>query len=185
MIVCSPLWADTALPCFGFAPSPLPVSGFPVLAEPCAFQACWSCRRRLPVLGHQRGHRRVTEPSAYRRLQVIKDRATLLEATGDHRPAPLAPAPPRFPARPLRHVPIQDHEPNRLLRQVVRRLHARRRHELEVRLAVLREALRQVLTRPRRRHIAQRLLPECVAGGTQSPAEGPLRQSLPLVEDRE
>src|SRR5215831_17863909 len=145
MIIFSTSRADTALPCVGFAPSPLPVSGFPVLAEPCTFQAYWNCCRRLPVLGHQRGHRRVTEPSDNRRFQVIKDRATLLETTGDHRPDPLAPAPPRLTARALRHVPVQDHEPDRLLRQVVRRLHARRRHELEVRLPVLREALRQVL----------------------------------------
>src|SRR4029077_3442085 len=105
-----------------------------------------------------------------------------LGATGDHRPDPLAPPPTRLTARPLRHLPVQYHEPNRLLRQVVRRLHVRGRHELEVRLPVLREALRQILAVLRRRHITQRLLPERVAGGTQSTAEGPLRQPLTLVE---
>src|SRR5205807_4321798 len=41
-----------------------------------------------------------------------------------------------FTARPLRDVPVDHHEADRLLRQVVRRLHTRRRHEREVTLAV-------------------------------------------------
>src|SRR5262245_35224484 len=94
--------ADTALSRFGFARGPLPVSGFPVLAEPYTFPARWGCRRRSPILGQQRGHRTVTEPGHDRRLQVIKDRAALLGARGDHRPDPLAPPPPRRAARPLR-----------------------------------------------------------------------------------
>src|SRR5262245_18133770 len=72
------------------------------------------------------------EPGRHRRLQVLKDRPSLLTARRHHRPVPLTPAVAAPPPRPLRYPPIDHHEPDRLLRQVVRRLDPGLRNEPEI-----------------------------------------------------
>ncbi len=88
----------------------------------------------------------------------------------------------RFPAlapRPLRDQAVDHHEPDRLLRQVVRRLHPRRRDEPEITLPMLLEPLRQVATvaaSPARRscHIAApRPAPPPAGSGTAGPSVAP------------
>ncbi len=70
---------------------------------------------------------------------------------GDHRPDSLAPLPALFAARPLRDVPVDHHEADRLLGQVVRRFYPRRGDEREIGVSVLAKPLRHVLAVPRRR----------------------------------
>ena len=103
----------------------------------------------------QRRRLRPLEPRRHRRLQVLKHRSPLLRARRDHRPDPFAPAVSPFTPRPLRDQAVDHHEPDRLLRQVVRRLHSRRRDEPEITLPMLLEPLRQVATGSRRRHVVR------------------------------
>src|ERR1700730_200165 len=84
------------------------------------------------------------EPRLDRCLQIIEHRTPLLPARRDHRPDPLTPPIPRFAPRPLRHQPVEHHEPDRLFRQVVRRLHSRLREEPEITLPMLLEPNPQV-----------------------------------------
>src|SRR5262249_47687354 len=84
--------------------------------------------RLLSTLRQQRRAGSSLEVRPDRRVQVFPHAASLLRARRHHRPDPLAPAPPFLPARPLRYVPVYHHEPNRLLRRVVRRLYPGRRH---------------------------------------------------------
>src|SRR5262249_18040660 len=79
----------------------------------------------------QRRRLAAREASPHRRLQIPQHALALLRARRDHAPDPLAPAVARRAARPLRDVPVDHHEADRLLRQVVRRLHPRRRYERE------------------------------------------------------
>ena len=60
---------------------------------------------------------------------------------------------PLFAPGPLRDQSVDHHEADRLLRQVVRRLHSRRRHEPEITLAMLLEPGRHVATVFRRWHV--------------------------------
>ena len=129
-------------------PPVAPAADFPVPPNltPAAVAATTG---RLLDLTQQRRHCRLLQERCHCLRQVLKDRASLLRTRRDHRPDPLTPPPPLLPARPLRDLPVDDHEPDRLLRQVVRRLHVRRRHELEVGLPVLLKPLRQVCNRSR------------------------------------
>src|SRR6516165_12754290 len=77
---------------------------------------------RLPRLGKQRRRFFPVEVRFDRPAQVVKHALSLLRTRRHHRPDPLAPALPLLAARPLRDVPVDHHEPYRLLRQVVRRL---------------------------------------------------------------
>ncbi len=72
-------------------------------------------------------------------------------AAGDHRPDSLAPLPALFAPRPLRDMPVDHHEADRLLGQVVRRFYPRRGDEREIGVSVLAKPLRHVLAVPRRR----------------------------------
>ncbi len=72
------------------------------------------------------------EPRRHRRLQIREHRSSLLTARRHHRPDPLAPPVPALAPRPLRDPPVDHHEPDRLLRQVVRRLDLGRREEPEI-----------------------------------------------------
>ncbi len=56
---------------------------------------------------------------------------------GDHRPDSLAPLPALFAPRPLRDMPVDHHEADRLLGQVVRRFYPRRGDEREIGVSVL------------------------------------------------
>ncbi len=88
-----------------------------------------------PASGRSRQQRRgliPPEPRPHRRLQILEHRPPLLPARRHHRPDPLTPTLSPLTPRPLRYVPVYHHEPDRLLRQVVRRLHPWRRHEPEV-----------------------------------------------------
>ena len=126
------------------------------------------------------------EPRRHRRLQIREHRSSLLTARRDHRPDPLAPAVAALAPRPLRDQPVDHHEPDRLLRQVVRRLHPRRRDEPEVALPVRLQPLRQVAgwpaspARPASRAAAPRPAPPPVA--LRNSASRPL---LPPVDHRE
>src|SRR5258705_12167785 len=93
------------------------------------------------------------EPRLDRCLQILEHRTPLLPARRDHRPDPLTPLFPRLAPRPLRHQPIEHHEPDRLLRKIVRRLHSRLREEPEITLSMLLEPFRQVATVLRLRHL--------------------------------
>jgi hypothetical protein len=88
---------------------------------------------RLPRLGQQRWRFFPVEVRLDRPAQIIKHTSPLLRTRRHHRPYPLTPALPLLAARTLGDVPVDHHEPYRLLRQVVRRLHSWRRHEREVR----------------------------------------------------
>ncbi len=90
--------------------------------------------------------------SLHRVEQARKDRTTLLDASGDHRPDAFAPAAAFFASRPLRDVPVNDDEANRLLRQVIGRVDTRRRDEAEVRFPVFAEPFGQVACMFRVRH---------------------------------
>ena len=72
-----------------------------------------------------------------RRRQILEHTPPLLRTGRDHRPDPLAPAVARRAACPLRYVPINHHEADGLLRQVVRRPQPRRRYEPEIALPIL------------------------------------------------
>ena len=73
-------------------------------------------------------------------------------AGGDHRPDSLAPPAAFFAPRPLRDVPVNHHEANRLLGQVVRWVDARCRDEAEVRFPIFTEPFRQIPGVPGVRH---------------------------------
>ena len=93
------------------------------------------------------------EPRRYCRLQILEHRSSLLTAGRYHRPDPLAPAVAPLAPRPLRDQAVDHHEPDRLLRQVVRRFHPGGRDEPEIALPMHGEPLRQVAAGPRRRHV--------------------------------
>ena len=77
--------------------------------------------------------------------QELEGRSALLHAGGNGGPDALAPAAPGFAPCALRDPAVDHHETDRLFRQVVRRLDARRGDELEVRFAMLVETLGQIL----------------------------------------
>src|SRR5262249_4153451 len=108
--------------------------------------SCCSC-----VTRQQRRRLLALEPPLHRLAQEAVGRPALLAAGGDHRPHPLTEAPAALASRPLGDVPVDHHEADRLLRQVIRRLDPRRSHEREVRRPVFREPLLHVLAMPRRR----------------------------------
>ena len=90
----------------------------------------------------------------------------MLRTSRDHCPDPFAPAVSLFTPCPLRDQTVDHHEPDRLLRQVVGRLHSRGRDEPEITLPMLLEPPRQVATVFIRRHVApgtaQHLGPRCL-----------------------
>jgi len=73
----------------------------------------------------------------HRHTQKLEDGPLLLTARLDDRPDPLAPSATFFTPRALRHPPMNGHESNRLLGQVVRGLHIRLGNETEVAVGVL------------------------------------------------
>jgi hypothetical protein len=86
-------------------------------------------------------------------LQVLEHRSPLLRAGRDHGPDSFAPAVSSFTPRSLRDKAVDHYKADRLLGQVVRRLHSRSRNEAEVALAVLLEPSRHIATPSRRRHL--------------------------------
>jgi hypothetical protein len=129
-------------------------------------------------------HRRlgVGEPRPDCRFQVLKLRSPLLRARRDHCPDPFAPAVPFFTPCPLRDQTVDHDEPDRLLRQIVGRLHSRGRDEPEITLTMCLEPLGQVATVVTRRHVArgtaQHFGPRCLELALE-----PLgRQLLPAVD---
>src|SRR5262245_10534280 len=111
--------------------------GLPGLARPCVLD--WAPPGQILSItaGQQRRRFRPVEVRPHRPFQIPPDRPALLGARRYRRPDPLAPALARLTPRPLRDVPVYDNEPDRLLRQVIRRLYPRRRDEPEVTPAVL------------------------------------------------
>src|SRR5436190_17864762 len=95
------------------------------------------CKSLLRGNGQQRRRFLARELRMHGGAQEVPYRTALLHTTGDHRPDPFAPALPRRAARSLRDMPVDHHETDGLLRQVVGRLDPRRRHEAKVRLAML------------------------------------------------
>src|SRR5271155_4736308 len=92
----------------------------------------WFASSMLCRYGHQRRCRPILEPRGNGLTQKGVEGSALLNTGGDHRPNPLAPATTDFAARPLGNVPIDDHETNGLLRQIIGRSHARCRDECEI-----------------------------------------------------
>src|SRR5262249_51091901 len=84
----------------------------------------------------QRGRLLPIEPRRHRRLQIREHRPSLLTARRHHRPDPLAPPVAALHPRPLRDPPVDHHEPDRPLCQVVRRLDAGLREEPETAVPV-------------------------------------------------
>src|SRR3954454_11956885 len=72
-------------------------------------------------LGQQRRHRPAVEVRPDHRIQVGEHVTALLRTRRHHLPDPLTPPTPPLTPRPLRDQPVDHHEPDRLLRQVVRR----------------------------------------------------------------
>src|SRR6478672_8112846 len=139
-----PSWRSSPFSCF---------QDFPVLANLASEQA--SGAFVYSDSGQQ--HRRLGggEPCPHRRLQVLKHRSPLLRARRDYGPDPFAPAVSLFTPCPLRDQTVDHHEPDGLLRQVVGRLHSRRRDEPEITLPMLLEPLRKVATVLRRGHVVR------------------------------
>ena len=84
-------------------------------------------------------------------VQIFKQRSALLNASCDRRPNALAPISTRLAARALRHPPVDRHKTNRLLRQIVGRLHIGRGNELKVALKMRGKAITEVVRFPRAR----------------------------------
>ena len=76
--------------------------------------------------------------------EEIKNRATLLGASGDDRPDPLEAMLASFTSRALGYVSVDDHEANRLLGQIVGRLDARRCYKPDVTRTVFLEATGEI-----------------------------------------
>ena len=125
------------------------------------------------------------EPSRDRRLHVREHRSPLLGTWRDHRPDPLAPAVPRFTPRPLRDRTVDHHEPDRLFRMLVRRLHPRRCEEPELTRVLLLESVRQVPTGPRRRHIGRAAPPHLGTRPFPLARELRCRQPFPTMDHRD
>jgi hypothetical protein len=124
-----------ALGCFS-APAPAnPVLvRLPGRDRPYVHGPRWLARLLSRLRRQQAGRWLAVEVRMHRLLQVAPRRPPLLGARRQHAPDPLAPALPRRAARPLRDVPVDHHEANRLLGQVVGRFDLRRRDEAEVAL---------------------------------------------------
>ena len=123
-------------------------------------------------------------PTPHRLTQEAVHRLALLHARRNHRPNPLAKLTTAFASRPLRDVPVDHHEPDRLFRQVVRRFDTRRRHDHEVGRTVLGKPLLHVLPVLRRR-TAKTNLQHPVTGRLQSGLEHSLGKRLSLVDHLE
>src|SRR6266478_6435133 len=82
--------------------------------------------------------------------QEGKHRATLLDTGGRYGPKPLAPVLPLLAPGSLGHSPVHRHEPNRLFRQVVRRVHVGFGDETEIAIRVVRNPIGQVARKPDR-----------------------------------
>ena len=78
-------------------------------------------------------------------MQEVEGRLILLGAGGRHGPDAFAPALAVWAACALRHFSIDDHEADRSLGEVVRRLNAGGGDESEVGVAVLAETIGHVL----------------------------------------
>src|SRR3954447_5885429 len=125
------------------------------------------------------------EPRLDRCRQIIKHRTPLLAAGRDHRPDPLTPPGPRRAPRPLRHQPVEHHEPDRLLRQVVRRLHPRLREEPEITRPMFLEPFRQIATVLRLRYIPRATAYHPDTRRLQLALKGRDGELLPPVDHRE
>src|SRR5262245_25370416 len=91
---------------------------FPVSGDLTTVAAAGSMPQ-VSAIAQQRRRCRLVEKRLDGRTQIIKHRPALLTARRHHGPDPLAPTPARLPARALRYLSIQHHEPDRLFRQVV------------------------------------------------------------------
>ena len=114
-----------------------------------------SCGREFP--GQYRRCLPAFHPATDRFTQKRKRRHAALLARCQHCPDPLAPTAAFLAARPLRHVPIHHHKPDRPFRRVVGRVHSRRRDECEIRFSVRLEPLRQHTRMLRLRHLFEEI----------------------------
>ena len=127
------------------APGGVRPSDFPALTDLAPEDSADPLSRLASALSRQQRRRLLPmEPRRHRRLQIREHRSSLLTARRHHRPDPLAPAVAALAPRPLRDQAVDHHEPDRLLRQVVRRLDPGRRDEPEIALPMRLEPLRQV-----------------------------------------
>jgi len=114
-------------------------------------------------------------------LQELEHRSALLCAGGGRCPDPLQPSLSGFTSRALGHVSVDHHKANRLFRQVVRRLDARRRQETKVTFAVFPEPLRQVLRLGRSWHLELGRAAQFVRGILHGRSPQRLRNASPRL----
>src|ERR1700693_13161 len=136
------------------------------------------------LLWQQRRRLRTVEVRYDALVQILEHALCLLRTGGDHRPNSLTPTVPLFAARPLRDVSVDDHEADRLLRQIVCRLHSRRGDEPEVAVPKLLESRRDRLG-GRRCRAAQRHLHNVFPRRFQLRLELFGRQLFPSVDHPE
>src|SRR5260370_32429289 len=144
---------------------------FPVLLDPASVLTA----ERFTYSGFRQQRRRLGpgKPRPDCRLQVLKHRSPLLCAGRDRGPDSFAPAVSSFTPRPLRDPAVDHHEADRLLGQVVRRLHSRSRNEPEITRPMLLEPIRHVPTMSRRLHLTR--------STTQNLEPGQVQLALELV----
>ena len=117
--------------------------------------------------------------------QEGEGRARLLRASGQHGPDAFRPALAGFAPRALGDVPVQDHETNRLLRQVVGGFDAGRGDEADVTVAVLFEAAGDGLGLGGVGHAPDGLAAQEVAGVFQLQGEARGRQLRSAMDERD
>src|SRR5450755_430413 len=138
------LWSWISLSACGFR-------DFPVCSDLASLRAAYFFIRS--GLWQQRRRIGPGEPRPDCGLQILKNRSTLLRAGRHHRPDSFAPAVSPFTPRPLRDKSVDHYEADRLLCQVVGRLHSRSCNELEITRAMLLEPGRHVATASCRWHV--------------------------------
>src|SRR3984957_11071463 len=151
----------------------LPACGFrdfPVCSDPASLRAAYCFTRSR--IRQQRRRIGIGEPRAYRRLQVLKHRSSMLCAGRNHRPDSFAPAVSPFAPCPLRDQSVDHYEADRLFCQVVGRLYSRSRDELEITRAMLLEPGRHIATASCWWHVG--------LGTTQNLEPGQLQLALEL-----
>src|SRR3954454_23657630 len=89
-------------------------AAFPVLPNLTPQAGSGTSTAWLLALAEQRRRRRLLKGCHDGRVQILEYRAPLLRTRRYHGPDPLAPAPALLPTRPLRDVPVDHDEPNRL-----------------------------------------------------------------------
>jgi len=144
------------------------------------------CGVRLARIAEEQGRRSFTrEDRAGGPFQELEYGTALLGTGCDRRPDAFRPLSAGNAAGALRHMPVQHHEPNRLLRQIVGRLDAGRSDESQVTLAVCVEPVGQILGFARPRHAMRGFCPDFVPGVFELPGKSARRQLVAAMNQAE